>query len=80
MRCQADCATGYALPDVARWAERVRTCQQGERPANLPLIDANGARLLGRARRDVFVQFIRGATARSPAAAQPLIGWVAGAG
>ncbi len=80
MRSQADCATGYPQPDLAQWAERVRAWQRGGLPADLPLIDASGARQLGRARRDVFVQFISGAKARNPAAAQALIGLLDGAG
>ena len=77
MRSEADCSTGYPEPALAHWADRIRTWQAGGLPKDLPLIDPPGARSLGKTPRDVFVQFISGAKARNPAAAQALIGLLA---
>ncbi len=77
MRSEADCATGYPQADLARWASRIRTWQKGQLPGDLPLTDAKGTRASGHPQRDAFVQFISGAKARNPAAAQALIGLLA---
>ena len=77
MRSEERYATGYSRPALKRWAERIGDWQAGQLPADLPLIDPEGARSLGQAPRDVFVQFISGAKARNPAAAQALIGLLA---
>ena len=77
MRSEQARPTGYTRPALQRWAERVATWQAGGLPTDLPLIDAAGARRLGKRPRDVFVQFISGAKARNPAAAQALIGRLA---
>ena len=77
MRSEDDCATGYPLPELTRWAKRIRRWQAGQLPEDLPLIDPKAARGLVKAPRDVFVQFISGAKARNPAAAQALMGVLA---
>ena len=77
MRSEQRYATGYARPALQRWADRVRAWRSGQLPTDLPLIDPQGARSLRKRPRDVFVQFISGAKARNPAAAQALIGMLA---
>lgn len=73
MRSQPELPTGYAPGELAQWAERARIWQAGSLPPDLPLIDPAAARALPAAPRDVFVQFISGAKARNPAAAQTLM-------
>jgi len=70
MRSQPGVVTGYAPPDIARWAECVRRWAGGDDPAELPHIDPAQATAKP---RDIFVYFISAAKERNPAAAMALI-------
>ena len=72
MRSRTDEPAGYPAAELAQWAARARTWQAGGLPANLPLIDPAGVQSQTGRPRDVFIQFISGAKARNPAAAQAL--------
>ena len=71
MRSRSDIATGYASPELERWAARARTWAMGGEPDDLPRIapPAQGAP----GPREVFVYFISAAKERNPAAAMALI-------
>ena len=71
MRSRSDIATGYASPELERWAARARTWAMGGEPDDLPRIapPAQGAS----GPREVFVYFISAAKERNPAAAMALI-------
>ena len=71
MRSRSGIATGYPLPELARWAARARTWAGGGEPGDLPRIapPIEAAPKL----RDVFVYFISAAKERNPAAAMALI-------
>ena len=70
-RSTAECATGYPLPELRKWAARAQTWAKGKEPVDLPRVvpkpEAAGAP------RDVFIYFINGAKERAPAAARKLI-------
>jgi uncharacterized protein YecE (DUF72 family) len=70
MRSQASIETGYAPPDLDRFAGMALAWARGEEPDELPRLVAppSTARL-----RDVYVLFINGAKERAPAAAQALL-------
>ena len=63
--------TGYALAEIARWAERARTWACGAEPGDLPRVDKKKPKKA--ATREVFIYFINGAKERAPAAAMSLI-------
>jgi uncharacterized protein YecE (DUF72 family) len=63
-------AKGYPSRDLALWAKRARTWEEGGEPRDLKNIAGPGAKA---ARRDVFIFMINGAKVRAPAAAMALI-------
>jgi uncharacterized protein YecE (DUF72 family) len=70
-RSTAECATGYPLSVLKKWAARAQEWARGKEPTDLPRVVAKpGA--AGQP-RDVFIYFINGAKERAPAAAQKLI-------
>jgi uncharacterized protein YecE (DUF72 family) len=62
--------TGYDAKALDRWADTVRTWEQGGAPEGLPYVDADQPEARS---REVFVYFISGAKVRNPAAAVALI-------
>jgi uncharacterized protein YecE (DUF72 family) len=70
MRSQASLASGYAVAELDRWAERAALWAGGGEPADLPR--AKGKPTPGQP-RDVFMVFISGAKERAPAAAMALL-------
>jgi uncharacterized protein YecE (DUF72 family) len=70
MRADAAIDTGYAAPDLDRFAAMAEAWSRGDEPDDVPRIA--GAATQARP-RDVYVLFINGAKERAPAAAQGLI-------
>ena len=70
MCSEASVATGYRPAVLDVWAEHAHAWARGEEPADLPRVEAAGAK---REPRDVFVYFINGAKERAPHAAMALI-------
>ncbi len=62
--------TGYASPDLDRWADRAKAFAAGQAPDDLVRFHPDGP---PRAARDVYVYMIAGAKVRAPAAAMALI-------
>lgn len=62
--------TGYASPDLDKWAARFLSYAQGEVPADLTVLDRTSP---APGPRDVFSFFINEGKVRAPAAAQALI-------
>ena len=62
--------TGYASPDLDRWADRAKAFAAGEAPDDLVRFHPDGP---SRTARDVYVYMIAGAKVRAPAAAMALI-------
>jgi uncharacterized protein YecE (DUF72 family) len=71
MRSKAEVATGYAKPELVRWAARARQWAAGGEPDGLPRIGPAPAKPA--AARDVFIYFISAAKERNPAAAMALL-------
>ena len=69
-RAEASYKAGYAPRELDRWAERIRTWEEGGAPADLPRISAGDADRRG---RDCFIYMIDGAKEKAPAAARALI-------
>lgn len=65
----ADEPSGYATPELDRWAAAAECWAAGGSPSDLPLV----AEPMPHAARDVFLDFIAGAKERNPAAAKALI-------
>jgi uncharacterized protein YecE (DUF72 family) len=63
--------TGYPPEALGRWAERARKWAAGDKPGDLPRVDAD--RKPETQPRDVFVYFIHEGKVRAPAAAMALI-------
>jgi uncharacterized protein YecE (DUF72 family) len=63
--------TGYPLPAIAVWAERVRTWASGHEPKDLPRVDPTHRPKAEP--RDVFAYFIHEGKVNAPAAAMALI-------
>lgn len=74
-RSRADEAAGYAGGELDRWAQVAKAWARGEAPSGLDYVAAPPAPA---GPREVFCYFISGAKERNPAAAQALIGRVAG--
>jgi uncharacterized protein YecE (DUF72 family) len=70
MRSRDEHPSGYPQPELAQWAERTRSWQQGAAPADLPYLLPDTA---ARMPREVFLYFISAAKHRNPAAAQALL-------
>lgn len=70
MRSRSDVDTGYPLPELRAWAERIRTWAGGGEPDDLPKATPGPAPAAKS--REVFVYFISAAKERNPAAAQAL--------
>jgi uncharacterized protein YecE (DUF72 family) len=73
-RTVEDEPTGYSRADIAKWAQRSRTWENGEAPADLPRVGAEGAPVKS---RDAYIYMISGAKVRAPAGAMALIGELA---
>ena len=71
MRSRSEIATGYAPPELERWAARARAWASGGEPDDLPRI-APPVQATATP-REVFVYFISAAKERNPAAAMALI-------
>jgi uncharacterized protein YecE (DUF72 family) len=69
-RSAADIPTGYAAPDLDRWADVVKAWAAGGEPAGLPRF---GTKKTAKKKRDVFAFVISGAKERAPAGAMALI-------
>lgn len=70
MRSQSGIATGYAAPDLVRWAERARLWAAGSEPDDLPRIEA--APEATSPGREVYLYFISAVKERNPHAAMAL--------
>jgi uncharacterized protein YecE (DUF72 family) len=68
-RAREDCSTGYEATALDLWAQRARSWERGETPADLPRLAAPAETRP----RDVFVFMIDGTKMRAPAAAMALI-------
>ena len=68
-RADADIETGYAAPDLDRWAYGARAWAAGRTPEGGPLLTPPAPEQP----RDVYVFFISGAKERNPAAAEALL-------
>ena len=69
-RTSEEIESGYAQPDLARWAKRAREFAQGGAPSDLPVLAPAPHT---KSKRDVFIYMISGAKVRAPAAAQALL-------
>ena len=69
-RTSEEIESGYAQPDLARWAKRAREYAQGGAPSDLPVLAPAPPT---KSKRDVFIYMISGAKVRAPAAAQALL-------
>jgi uncharacterized protein YecE (DUF72 family) len=65
-----DIATGYSVPAIKKWAERVNAWAAGGDTRDLPHA---GKGAPPKKKRDVFVYMINGAKVRAPAAARALL-------
>ncbi|MBA4794276.1 MAG: DUF72 domain-containing protein [Phenylobacterium sp.] len=67
--------TGYEPAALDAWADRLRVYARGDRPDDLPMVEAVAP---GGGPRDVFAFFISEGKVRAPAAAQALMRRIAG--